>query len=137
MLAQIAEIPADAQDVGRAATRGTVTAVATDSRVWLFEDEFVELPAIPDIQIDYLGWVGDSVAVWDNTEGALFVYDGDKQTWSETKVAKKYIERTSPALCAFETGFALWGGWTKPDEASGVVVARDTGIIIEIEANDG
>lgn len=23
------------------------------------------------------GPVGDSVAVWDNTEGALFVYDGD------------------------------------------------------------
>ena len=83
------------------------------------------------------GPVGDSVAVWDNTEGALFVYDGYKQTWSETKVAKKYIERTSPALCAFETGFALWGGWTKPDGASGVVVARDSGVIIEVGPNDG
>lgn len=83
------------------------------------------------------GPVGDSVAVWDNIEGALFVYDGDRQTWAETKVAKKYVERISPALCAFETGFALWGGWSKPHEVSRVVVARDSGVVIEVEPNDG
>lgn len=52
-------------------------------------------------------------------------------------MAKKYIERISPALCAFETGFVLWGGWTVSTGGGSVEIARDTGVIIEIEPNDG
>lgn len=122
----ITALPEDATNLMRASTRGTVTAVATNDRVWLFDDAFVALPDLASVGIDYLGWAGNSVAVWNNTTGTLSTYDIELRTWTESRAPKMYRGRISPALCAFETGFGLWGGWIDREV---VRIASDSGVI--------
>lgn len=134
----IEPVPEEAAGLVWASTRGTVTAVATDSRVWLFDNTFVALPEVSGSRIDYLGWVGDSVAVWNNSEGVLSVYNTDQGDWVETSAPEKYNKRISPALCASDTGFSLWGGWIERDAgAFGVRIASDSGTTHNYDQDDG
>lgn len=111
---------------------GQRVAGGSGSDVWIFDSEFLVLPEAPVGSLDYIGWVGGDVVIWDYEDRAAAIYDNASHEWRRHDAPASIETRVGSSICATESSLLVWAGWIRRDT---FFLATDSGTALEIIAS--
>ncbi|GBE25755.1 hypothetical protein BMS3Bbin02_02044 [bacterium BMS3Bbin02] len=99
------------------------------SQVWLLDSDFTALPPAPVTSLDYLGWIGSNIVVWDYDDRAAAVYSAASRQWMRSDAPDEIETRVGSSVCATDAALLVWAGWIKRGPRR---LGSDSGAVLEV-----